>query len=116
MGDKRNPYLIRHDHQLAASEPADVLVFVGVGVLKAKNLPDIRDFLVLHELVVPSLEGNNKVIASHDVETGKCLGATSFGEDEGAIFREFSSAGVIGVGQLGQTSPSGSDLVCAQDC
>ena len=86
--------LISHDHELAVSKIARILVvFV---VLQTKNLLDILDLLVLHDLVVFSLANvqqlstqreDTVVVATDDTKTrhSQGLGRVSFRQNESTV-------------------------------
>ena len=86
-------------------------------MLQAKDLLDVLDLLVLHDLLVLGVADieqlsaqreHAEVVATDDAEPGdgERLGGVSFGEDERALLR-LPGPGVVGVGQLGQAGEPG---------
>ena len=100
--------LIGHDHELSVTKITRILVVLIV--LQTKNLLDILNFLVLHDLVVlrfPNVEQlatereDAIVVATDDTESRyrKRLGRVSFCQDERAV-SGLPRSSVVSIGQF----------------
>ena len=105
-----NTNLISHDHNLAITQCRNILVVLVM--LQTKNLLDILDFFVLHNLVVLRVsdvkefttQREDTVVVTTDYREashGERLGGISFCQDKGTI-RSFASAGIVSIREFGK--------------
>ena len=105
-----NTNLISHDHNLAITQCRNILVVLVM--LQTKNLLDILDFFVLHNLVVLRVSNVKKfttqredtvVVTTDYRETSHSegLGGISFCQDKGAV-GGFASTGIVGIREFGK--------------
>lgn len=109
-------YLVSHDHELAVTQAVDRLVLVVV--LEAKNLFDVLNLDVLHNLVMVRLanieelstqgEDTEVVTPLDGTKTRDCksFGGVSFSEDERAP-AGVAATGPVGVFEFGDAANTG---------
>ena len=82
-------------------------------MLQSKDLFDVLDLFVLHDLVMlgfPYIQKfttqreDTEVVTPNNTETSNCkgLGRITFGQDQRTVFGT-TSAGIVGIGKLYQT-------------
>ena len=103
--------MISHDHELPI--PKVVGIPVVLVVLETKNLLDVLNLLVLHDLVVLRVADVEKlstqwedtiVVPTNDTQSSNCkrLGGVSFRQDKRTV-AGLPSTGIIGIRQLWKT-------------